>query len=347
MRKAVPRWRNLWGKQLIAFKNMDNKNILILSAGRRVELVQRFKRAAQKLNIESVIVAADISVTAPAIYFADKHYIIPKISEDGYISSLIDICLKENISLIVPTIDTELLKLSENKKYIESKTKARVHISDKKIIDICRNKNNTQRFFEEYGFGVPKLLTKEDIDSGNYVLPLFMKPKDGSSSINTFKINTKEELDFFKTYIKEPMIQEFMSGTEYSVDVFCDFDSNPITIVPRIRLAVRGGEILKGQIDKNREIIDDVKRLVKILKPIGHITIQCMKTKKGIEYIEINPRFGGGAPMSIDAGADSCENLYRLLNGDKLEYNENYIDKAIFMRFDNSIMLQSDSGGVR
>lgn len=81
---------------------------------------------------------------------------------------------------------------------------------------------------------------------------------------------------------------------------------------------------------------------MRVLKPIGHITVQLMKTKKGIEYIEINPRFGGGAPMSIQSGADSCENLYRLLMGERLEYNENYRDNIIFLRFDYSICLDEN-----
>lgn len=318
------------------------KNILVLSAGRRVELIERFKRARQKLGIESKIVAVDISKTAPALYFADGYHLIPRISDEKYIDAIIDVCQREDIALIVPTIDTELLKLAENHERIEGATNAKVLLSDMRVVEICRNKNNTQRFFEENGFGVPKLLSKQDIEDKNYSFPLFIKPKDGSSSINTFKINNEEELNFFSKYVKEPMIQEFMQGTEYSVDVFCDFDARPITVVPRIRVAVRSGEIAKGQITKDREIIADVMRMLDILKPIGHITIQCMKTDKGIEYIEINPRFGGGAPMSIDAGADSCENLYRLLKGEQLEYNENYKDKAVFVRFDSSIMLDEN-----
>ena len=133
-----------------------------------------------------------------------------------------------------------------------------------------------------------------------------------------------------------------MEGREFTVDVFLDFDGNLITVVPRLRMATRSGEISKGKIIKDREIIDDIKRLVKALKPIGHITVQLMKTNKGIEYIEINPRFGGGAPMSIQSGADSCENLYRLLMGDKLEYNENYRDNIMFFRFDNSICVDEN-----
>lgn len=316
------------------------KNVLILSAGRRVELVERFKRASKRLSLDSKIVAVDISKTAPAIYFADSFHIVPRISDENYISAIIDVCNKEDIALIVPTIDTELLKLAENREQIENSTNAKLLLSSMRVVEICRNKNNTQKFFEENGFGVPKLLSKDDIENKNYSFPLFIKPKDGSSSINTFKINNEQELEFFVNYVKEPMVQEFMQGTEYSVDVFCDFDSKPITVVPRIRMAVRSGEIAKGQIVKDRDIINDVLRMIDVIKPIGHITVQCMKTKNGIEYIEINPRFGGGAPMSIDAGADSCENLYRLLNGESLKYNENYKDKAVFVRFDSSIMIE-------
>ena len=318
---------------------MNDKNILILSAGRRVELVERFKRARKKMNISGKIVAVDISETAPAIYFADTFQIVPRITDDTYIDEIIKICNGMNIDLVVPTIDTELLKLSDNRRQIETNTKSKLLLSNDKVIKICRNKKETYKFFKENGFLVPAILNEDDIRNEKYQFPLFIKPLDGSSSINTFKINNKEELIFFKNYVKNPVIQEFIEGTEFSVDVFCDFNGNPITIVPRERIAVRGGEISKGKIIKDNEIILDIKRMVNILKPIGHITIQCMKTQKGIEYIEINPRFGGGAPMSIDAGADSCENLYRLLLGEKLVYSEKYNDNITFVRFDSSIML--------
>ena len=189
---------------------------------------------------------------------------------------------------------------------------------------------------------MPKLITEENIKKQNVNFPVFIKPINGSSSINTFKINNMQELLFFKEYIQESMIQELVIGEEYTVDTFLDFDGNIITIVPRRRIAVRSGEIIKGKIEKNEMIIKDIKRLLTILKPIGQITIQLIVTKEAIKYIEINPRFGGGAPMSILAGADSCENLYRLLLGEKLQYNENYRENVTFLRFDSSIQLNEN-----
>ena len=321
---------------------MTEYNILILSAGRRVELVQSFQKAAKRLNIKSNVVAGDCSETAPAIYFADRKAILPRINEDNYVDEIINVCKREDIRIVIPTIDTDLLILSEERERIESESGAVVLISSTDVISICRDKINTQKFLEENGFKIPKMYSEEELDSGELEFPLFIKPKSGSSSINTFKVNNIEELATYRSLIKEPIVQDFMEGKEFTVDVFLDFDGNLITVVPRLRIATRSGEISKGKIIKDREIIEDIKRLVEVLKPIGHITVQLMKTNKGIEYIEINPRFGGGAPMSIQSGADSCENLYRLLRGEKLEYNENYRDNIMFFRFDNSICVDEN-----
>lgn len=320
---------------------MKEINILILSAGRRVELVNCFKAARDRLKINGKVFAVDISKTAPALYFADKYFNIPRISADNYISSLISICNENNVSLIVPTIDTELEKLAEYKHEIEKATKARVLVSDFEAVSICCDKFKTAKFFEENNFGYPKVIEQKDIELGNYKFPLFLKPLNGSSSINAFKINNKKELDFFIDYVHDPIIQECVTGKEYTIDCFSDFNANVITIVPRQRIATRSGEVLKGKIEKNQYIITDVQRLINAFGFIGQVTVQCFLCDDGsIRYIEINPRFGGGAPMSIMAGADSCENLYRLLKGEKLDYNENYEDNVVISRFDNSVKVQ-------
>lgn len=318
-------------------------NVLILSAGRRVELINCFKRAKERLKIKGSIVAADASELAPALYFADINEIVPRISDnDGYIKAIVNICRNFNISLIVPTIDTELLLLSERKAEIEE-TGAKVLISDERVTKICRDKKNTQEFLEQNGFLVPHMLGEEELKKPEKLsYPLFIKPRDGSSSINAFQVHNAEELGMYLKLIENPIVQEYIEGTEYTIDAFLDFESNLITAVPRVRIATRSGEIAKGVIKKDREIIEDIRKLMDKLKPIGHITVQCKKTKRGIEYIEINPRFGGGAPMSIMAGADSCENLYRLLRGEKLKYTEKYRENLTFLRFDQSIMLNEE-----
>jgi hypothetical protein len=315
-------------------------NILILSVGRRVELVKLFQKALKSLNLDGKIIGTDIIKTAPALQFVDSYHIIERVDNENYIKTILDICLKEKINLIIPTIDTELMKLAENKKMIEDISNTKINISDLSVIKVCRDKKATQEFFEKNNFLVPKEIKLEDLKLKKYTFPLFIKPLNGSSSMNAFKITNEEELNFFIKYVPNPIIQEMIFGDEYTVDVFCDFNSEPITIVPRKRIATRSGEISKGIILKDKEIIEEIKKLVKSLKPKGHITVQCIKTKKGVEFIEINPRFGGGAPMSIVAGANSCENLISLCLGKKLIYNENYKENLLGLRYDETVFIE-------
>lgn len=306
-----------------------------------MELVRCFQEAAKRLGIESDIVAGDCDNTAPALYLADKSYLLPRIEDPEYIDAIVEVCNQEGVVLIVPTIDPDLLLLAKNKNFLESETGAKVLISDMRVTEICRDKYITQQFLEQNSFGVPKMYRWEDTDNSE-LYPLFIKPRSGSSSVNTFKVFDLDELMAYKKAIDGLIIQEYIEGDEYTVDVFLDFESNVITIVPRLRIATRGGEISKGKIVKDRAIIEDVHRLMKVLRPVGQITVQLMRTENGLRYTEINPRFGGGAPMSIQSGADSCENIYRLLMNQRLDYNEDYRSGITFLRFDSSVCLNED-----
>ncbi len=216
-------------------------------------------------------------------------------------------------------------------------------VSDPRVIKICRDKVSTQTFLESNSFVVPRMYSEADLeDAEKLTFPLFVKPRDGSSSINAFRVNDPDELRVCLRSVKNAIVQDYVQGDEYTVDCFLDFEGNVVTIVPRLRIATRGGEISKGRIVKDKAIIAEVKRLLTLLKPIGPVTVQCIRTGRGIEFLEINPRFGGGAPMSILAGADSCENLYRLLMGQRLEYSEDYTDGLLFLRFDASICLNGN-----
>ncbi|MBI6001463.1 ATP-grasp domain-containing protein [Clostridium perfringens] len=314
-------------------------NILFSSVGRRVELVNAFKNAKDELKIEGTLVGADMDELAPALNFVDKKYIVPKILSDEFIPSIIEICKKENISLIIPTLDTELHTYAKNKELIERESGAKVMVSDENVIEIIRNKVKTYEFLKENGFNAPKLITDKDIKENNYTFPLFIKPLDGSSSVNNFKINNLNELVFFKEYVPNPIIQEFVEGIEYCVDIFTDLEGNLISISPKERLAHRGGEITKAKIIEDNEIIEISKKLVEVLKPKGEINFDCIKTKYGINIIEINGRFAGGAPISFKAGANSPLCLYKILNGENVNFNKHINYGMIALRFDSAIYI--------
>ena len=311
--------------------------LLFTSVGRRVELIQAFRNAADGIGVDLQIVGADISDTAPALHFCDIKIRTPRIDDTNYIPFLVQYCNDNNIDALIPTIDTDLHLLSLNKDRF-NKTKVVISAPDK--IALCRDKRLTGIFFEQCGLCFPTPV--DDVIKYGQGFPAFIKPKDGSSSINAYKVNNAEELKTLAEMVPDYIIQPFIEGLEYTVDAFCDFEGNPILITPRIRLAVRSGEVLKTEIDNDEIIIDEMRKLINNFKPCGAITVQLIRDKNtGKDYfIEINPRFGGGAPLSIKAGANSAEILLRLINGDRFDYIANAAENhVIFSRYDQSIRI--------
>jgi HAD superfamily hydrolase (TIGR01549 family) len=318
--------------------------ILFTGVGRRIELLQAFRNAALVLNKDLKIYGADMAGTAPALAFCDYTRKVVAMKDPGYIQNLLDICEADHIDLLIPTIDTDLLVLSENKEKFEA-IGTRVMISDPDKIRICRDKNNTSQFFVDCGLHAPMPVNNwKEYKSG---FPAFIKPKDGSSSINAFKVENEEELEVYAGQVEDYIVQPFVSGKEYTIDIFCDWNGNPISIVPRERLQVRAGEVLKTQICMDQTMIEESKALCKAFKPCGPMTVQFIRDDTGIDwYIEINPRFGGGAPLSMKAGARSAEAILKLMDGEKIEEHR-IADGAIYSRFDQSVCITEGKGQIK
>lgn len=315
-------------------------NIFFTCVGRRVELVQQFRKAAEQLNIDLRIIGGDIVTNAPALMFCNKTRLIPLIKGGNYIPVLLEICKEEKVDCLIPTIDTDLMILAENKKLFEQ-IGTKVLISSPEKVAICRNKNLTSDYFQSLGLNAPTPVNSVDKYSSKF--PAFIKPMDGSSSINAYKVDSREDLQLYASKIKDYIIQPYISGKEYTVDIFCDYDGNPVFITPRERLSVRAGEVLKTRIDQDETIIAEMMKLVADFKPSGAITVQLIKDAETNEnyYIEINPRFGGGAPLSMKAGADSAMEILRMLNGDKLFYKKHAArNHEVYSRFDQSVCVE-------
>ncbi len=320
--------------------------ILFTSIGRRVELVQAFKNASKDLGVNLTIIGADITKDAPALYFCDKVKIVCRITNENYIPNLLSICKEEKVDCLIPTIDTDLLLLAENKKKFEE-IGTKVLISSVDKVKLCRDKNYTSNYFISLGLKSPISLNsvekyKQYYERGEVTFPAFIKPKNGSSSIDAYKVKNVEELEIYAKKIDDYVIQPFISGREFTIDIFCDYDGSPVYITPRERIAVRSGEVLKTKITQDDTMIAEMKKLIADYKPCGQITVQVIKDSTTGEnyYIEINPRFGGGAPLSIKAGADSAKAVLKMLNGEELKYQEKIAeDGAIYSRYDQSVRI--------
>lgn len=317
---------------------MKELRILFTGVGRRVELLQAFRQAALVLKKKLRLYGADMAGTAPALAYCDEVRKVCGMREPDYIDNLLQICRKDHIDLIIPTIDTDLLVLSENKDRFQA-TGTTVMISDAEKIRICRDKNFTSQFFLDCGLKAPIPVNKLDDYCGSF--PAFIKPKDGSSSINAYKVENEEKLRFYVSQIPDYIIQPYISGREYTIDIFCDFFGVPVTIVPRERLQVRAGEVIKTQICLDEKMVREAECLCEKFRPCGPLTVQLIRDSITGEdwFIEINPRYGGGAPLSMKAGARSAEAILKLLDGESAgEYH--VTDRAIYSRFDQSVCIK-------
>ncbi len=283
-----------------------NINVLISNIGRRGYLVGYLRNIN---GFNGKIFVSDCDKTASGLYTEnDGYYILPKPvdNEEIYIDSLMEVCLKENIKVVIPVIDPEIYILSKYKNVFQQKEIV-VLVSERKVLDICYNKLRMNTFLLQNGFNVPK--TFQNIETFEYAyknkeieFPVIIKPVYGSGSVSTYKVESMDKL--LALFDEEMIIQEFIPGVEYGIDVFNNFDKIPIRCVVKQKLAMRSGETDKALIVKNKEIQKTVISLAKNLGHIGNLDCDILNYKNRNYVIDLNPRFGGGYPATYEAGVD-------------------------------------------
>lgn len=322
---------------------MENRpSMLLTSIGKRVQLIKHLKKSFK-------VVGVDAGELNAGKAFVDEFYKIPKAKESGYVDSLLDICKKEQIKVLIPLYEGEFEILHNVRKRFDE-IGTLVLLSNREILEICKDKRKTYEYFLNSEINLPKVYSEKEVqDIINYgdidKFPLIIKPRNGMGSDGVFKINNIKELKFFKDYVEDGIIQEYIEGSEYTVDVITDLKGEPVYVVPRKRLEVRSGEVVKSSTSRDEKIINEtlkvMKHLNKLRNPeklglLGPLTIQFFKKSNGEIYLlEINPRFGGGVPLSFEAGANYGQRILEMLRGEKLEYIENF-EEIIMLRYEEA-----------
>ncbi|MCX8044131.1 MAG: ATP-grasp domain-containing protein [Desulfobacterota bacterium] len=324
-------------------KNHTACNILFTSIGRRVALIRHFQQTLKALGVQGKVIGVDITRDAPAFHVVDKAFSICRIDDPRYIDTLLDICAQENVALLIPLIDTDLLLLAYNRDRFAD-IGANAVISDPLVVERALNKYKTHDFFVSHGIDTPRIFDiHAALASEAQQYPLFMKPHDGNASKGIVKIRSRNELAFFKDYVPRPLLQEYVEGTEYTLDIFYDFACTPRCVVPRKRIEVRSGEVSKAVIEKHPAVLAQGWRVAESLEGCrGCINVQCFLTADGaVRFVEINPRFGGGAPLSIHAGADFPRWLVQLSYGeDPGDVRNCYREHVYMLRYDDAVFVE-------
>lgn len=321
-------------------------NLLITSIGKRVQLIKHLKESFN-------VIGVDAGELNPAKSFVNKFYRIPKVNEEGYIESLLNICKKEAIKVLIPLYEGEF-EILHNVRASFTEIGTTLLLSNRKILNVCKDKHATYKFFLDSGIKIPKVYSEEEVKNtityGDIdKFPFIIKPKDGMGSHGVYKINNLKELKFFKSYVENGIVQEFIEGHEYTVDTLVDFKGNPIYIIPRKRIEVKSGEVVKSSTVKDEGIINETFKVIECLNKLrdenglalcGPLTIQFFKKNDGTLYLlEINPRFGGGVPLAFEAGANYGKTIFELVQGEQIEYKKEFQEMTM-LRYEEAVYIQ-------
>lgn len=321
-------------------------NIMILSPGRRVDIVEYFKKEVSKEG--GKVFTADMSKYAPALYFGDEYFVIEKdfSNLDKYINNIISICREKEISAIITLIDPELVLLSQNyDKFIENG-----------ITPIVSNYEEINTTFDKYKFAI-KLKDKinviptfngykETIDAikdNKLSFPIFAKVRDGSGSVGIGRIESEAELESYRK--KENFIfQPCLLKEEYGVDIYFDMISGKIvSLFIKNKLNMRSGETDKAISIYREDIVAEVMKLEE-MNFLGPIDVDVFEDENGILYInEINPRFGGGYPHAYNSGVNFINNIINNLKGLENEVDiGNYKENIVMMKYNGTLFIEED-----
>ncbi len=315
-------------------------NILISSVGQRVVLVEIFKATIKKLGLPSLVYGVDMNPKlAPAGYVTELCFEVCRCTDPRWVGQLLDICRQKDIGIIIPTIDTELQVLSDNaQRFLDEGI--RVVVSSQDFIRICRDKRKTMELFDAMHIPYPK-----PCDKNHPVFPMFAKPYDGSLSTNLHVIRTSEDLTQEILMDEKLIFMEYIDTNEFkefTVDMYYGSDNQLKCVVPRERIKIRAGEINKGITRKNGIVNYLRERMSFLPGVIGTICLQLFYREQDqrIYAIEINPRFGGGYPLTYWAHASFPEMILReYLLQQAVDYTEDWLDNTLMLRYDKEIVV--------
>jgi carbamoyl-phosphate synthase large subunit len=322
---------------------MHEINVLITAASRRVSLIQAFAQALKRLGLWGSVITTDVSSLSPGLYFGSKHYIVPLTTDPQYLPIIKSICFRERIHLLIPSIDDELPLFGRHTEDFWA-TGIRVAVSSERTGLICNDKYTTAQFLSDRDIPFARTWLPAELDFSRLRYPLFLKPRSGRGSVGAFPIRNERELLFFLDYVPDAIVQEYLEGREFTIDLLADFGGNVISVVPRERMVIRSGVTDRGQTVHHPGMIQLAIRTAEALEIRGPANVQVKLHNDKATLFEVNPRFSGGIPLTIAAGADFPCWLIEMCCGRSLEPRIGKFTEGLIMAcYESALFLPDDT----
>jgi carbamoyl-phosphate synthase large subunit len=321
--------------------SVTEETLLFSSAGRRHQLLRCFREDAQRLSVALRVLAVDADpAMSAACHFADACFAVPRCDHPRFVPTLVEICTRERVALLIPTIDTELAVLSMNTALFAA-VGTRVMVSAPKVVALANNKLATATTLIAAGIPTPQTMPLADYlrDPTRLRQPVIAKPSAGSASIGIVRPQHHQELAGLNS--DSYIVQELWRGCEFTVNVFFDRSGQLRCAIPHERLEVRAGEVSKGITRRMPALEDAARKLAQALPGAGGpLCFQAVVTDSGeFAVFEINARFGGGYPLAHRAGARFSQWLLEEACGLPLSANNDWKEGVTMLRYDAAVFI--------
>jgi carbamoyl-phosphate synthase large subunit len=251
------------------------------------------------------LLAADLDPYAAGLYLvpAEQRFLLPRGDDPGFADALLAIVEAEKVDVVFPTVDSELLTVSERRADFAAAGAALV-VASPDTLRMCLDKWLLQQACEGE-VRVPRCEVVDDaFDPAAWDLPVIVKPRTGSGSRGIRLIEDREELAGVERDGTQ-LVQEHLPGEEFSIDVIARADGRVIGVVPRERLKVDSGIAITGRTIRDEALETYGKRVAEL---IGLTTVANVQVKRAADgtwaLLEVNARFPGTMPLTIAAGID-------------------------------------------
>lgn len=308
---------------------------LLLGARRRVYFVKKIREELVQRGKDYRIIFTDTDDLDPVRFFCDSFYLIPSCEDPKWEQELVNIIEKEKVNLIIPWNDKDILKLNSIRATLKTRG-VDVALPSPEVVELFNDKLQTAKWLEKEGLPFPEtffLKEHEILELSPISFPIIVKPRFGQGSLNVELIQNSND---FKSWIAKRkgdyLLQEYIEGTEYTVDVF-QSNHEIIFSAPRRRLKVRGGECLISKIEIDKRVTDLAEIISAKLKIDGIYNFQVICNDESLKIIEFNPRFGGGSDLTIQAGGNIPKLILELFVDKKTKFEKRHIEPLTMTRY--------------
>lgn len=253
------------------------------------------------------VVATDIDPAAPGLYLADRGCLVPPGDDEDFLPRLRKVCRREGARAVVPLVDEELASVGGLEEEGIS-----VLLPRPPFVSVCLDKYALMRRLESAGIGVPATRTLAEGPEG-LRYPLIVKPRSGRGSRGVAAVRSPAELDRLLRDTPYPpdrlLLQERLSGTEFTVSVVVWRDGEPQAVVPKEVILKRG--VTRFAVTRRAPGVQDLcRRIQHELGADGPFNVQLALDDAGRPRVfEINPRFSSTTALTLAAGVDEVGGL--------------------------------------